>query len=146
MRAKKKILKFRLFKSLKRTTGITKQFTVGKTLGKGSFGEVRLVTNNITNVTCAMKIVNKSVLGKHQVLVDLMEQELEVLQNTEHPHIVRAMELLEDDVNFYIVSELVTGGELYDYMVKVKRMSEGQTANVVKQLLLAVNYMHKLSR
>ena len=53
-----------------------------------------------------------------------MEQELEVLQKTEHPHIVRAFELLEDEVNFYIISELVTGGELYDHMVKVKRMSE----------------------
>lgn len=42
------------------------------------------------------------------------------------------MELLEDQVNFYIVSELVTGGELYEHMVKVKRMSERQTANVVK--------------
>ena len=71
-----------------------------------------------------MKIVSKSVIGKHQVLVDLMEQELEVLQTTEHPHIVRAIELLEDEVNFYIISELVTGGELYEHMVKVKRMDE----------------------
>ena len=53
------------------------------------------------------------------------------------------MELFEDQVNFYIVSELVTGGELYDHMVKVKRMNEHQTANVVKQILLALNYMHK---
>ena len=39
------------------------------------------------------------------MLVDLMEQELEVLQNTDHPHIVRVMELLEDEAKFYIVSE-----------------------------------------
>ena len=51
------------------------------------------------------------------MLVDLMEQELEVLQNTDHPHIVRVMELLEDEAKFYIVSELVTGGELYDYII-----------------------------
>ena len=53
-----------------------------------------------------------------------MEQELEVLQKTDHPHIVRVMELMEDDVNFYIVSELVTGGELYDYIIKKKRLTE----------------------
>lgn len=58
------------------------------------------------------------------MLVDLMEQELEVLQKTDHPHIVRVMELMEDDVNFYIVSELVTGGELYDYIIKKKRLTE----------------------
>ena len=43
---------------------------------------------------CAIKIVNKAHIGQHQVLVDLMEQELEVLQKTDHPHIVRVLELL----------------------------------------------------
>ena len=77
---------------------------------------MRKVVNTQTGVTCAMKIVNKEHIGKHQVLLDLMEQELEVLQKTNHPHIVRVFELLHDDVNFYIVSELITGGELYDYV------------------------------
>ena len=71
-----------------------------------------------------MKIVDKAHIGHHQVLVDLMEQELEVLQSTDHPHIVRVMELLEDDSKFYIVSELVSGGELYDYIIKKKKLSE----------------------
>ena len=53
------------------------------------------------------------------------------------------MELLEDEVNFYIVSELVTGGELYDYIIKKKRLSERESANVIKQILLALNYMHQ---
>ena len=53
-----------------------------------------------------------------------MEQELEVLQNTDHPHIVRVMELLEDEVKFYIISELITGGELYDYIIKTKKLTE----------------------
>ena len=48
-----------------------------------------------------------------------MEQELEILSKTDHAHIVRHLELLEDDVNFYIVSELVNGGELYNYVKKV---------------------------
>ena len=77
------------------------------------------------------------------MLVDLMEQELEVLQNTDHPHIVRVMELLEDEAKFYIVSELITGGELYDYIIKKKRLSERESASIIKQILLALNYMHK---
>ena len=90
-----------------------------------------------------MKIVDKGHIGQHQVLVDLMEQELEVLQNTDHPHIVRVMELLEDEAKFYIVSELVSGGELYDYIIKKKKLSEKQSASIIKQILLAINYMHK---
>ena len=72
-----------------------------------------------------------------------MEQELEVLSKTDHPHMVRVFELLQDDANFYIVTELVTGGELYDHIIKVKRISERSAADVIRQLLLALNYMHE---
>ena len=47
-----------------------------------------------------------------------------MLQKTDHPHIVRVFELLEDESKFYIVTELVTGGELYDHIIKAKRLSE----------------------
>lgn len=53
-----------------------------------------------------------------------MEQELDVLSKTDHPHIMRVFELLQDDASFYIVTELVTGGELYEYIIKVKRVNE----------------------
>ena len=66
-----------------------------------------------------------------------------MLSNTDHPHIVRVMELLEDEAKFYIVSELVTGGELYDYIIKKKKLSERESAGIIKQILLALNYMHQ---
>ena len=75
----------------------------------------------------AMKIVTKNSIAQHQVLIDLMESELDVLSKTDHPGIVRVLELLEDDINFYIVSELVNNGELYDYIIQNKRFNE-QTA------------------
>lgn len=83
-------------------------------------------------MTCAIKIVSKAHIGQHQVLVDLMEQELEVLSKTDHPHMVRVLELLQDEAHFYIVTELVTGGELYDHIIKVKRLSERQAADCIK--------------
>lgn len=72
-----------------------------------------------------------------------MESELEVLSKTDHPHMVRVFELLHDDASFYIITELVTGGELYDYIIKMKRLSEREAANLIRQLLLALNYMHE---
>lgn len=72
-----------------------------------------------------------------------MESELDVLTKTDHPSIVRVLELLEDDINFYIISELVNGGELYDFIIQNKMFSEATTANLIKQILLALNYMHQ---
>ena len=56
---------------------------------------------------------------------------------------MRVLQLLEDEAKFYIVSELVTGGELYDYIIKKKRLSEREAASIIKQILLALNYMHQ---
>ena len=53
------------------------------------------------------------------------------------------MNLFEDDINFYIVSELMGGGDLYKYMLKAKRLSERNAASLIKQTLQAINYMHK---
>ena len=90
-----------------------------------------------------MKIVNKQKVFKSPTLAKLMQQELEILQATNHPHIVKFHELLEDDVNFYLVSELCKGGELYEHVERVKTISERQTASIIRQLLLALNYMHQ---
>lgn len=139
----KKLLQFRLFKTLKQATDVSTKYKVGRVLGKGSFGEVRECLNIKTGVTCAIKTVSKAHIGQHQVLVDLMEQELDVLSKTDHPHIVRVFELLQDETNFYIVTELVTGGELYDHIIKVKRVTERQAADIIRQLLLPINYMHE---
>ena len=51
--------------------------------------------------------------------------------------------MLEDETNFYIVSELMRGGDLSDYIEQNDKLSESQAASVIKQTLSAVNYMHQ---
>ena len=46
-----------------------------------------------------------------------MTQEIEVLANINHPNIMRIYELLEDETNYYIVSEILGGGELFNFIV-----------------------------
>ena len=49
---------------------------------------------------------------------------------------------MEDRKNFYIVMEVVTGGNLLEKVTKMKKFTEIQAASVIKQLLLALNFMH----
>lgn len=55
---------------------------------------------------------------------------------------MRIFELLEDKCNYYIVSELLDGGELYERVVSKKFFSEKDAANIINQTLLALSYMH----
>lgn len=76
------------------------------------------------------------------MLPTLMMNELHVLQKCSHPNIMNVSELLEDDEYFYIVSELLVGGELFDRILQEKSFTEAKAAYILKQVLLALNYMH----
>jgi len=52
---------------------------------------------------------------------------------------------MEDKHYYYIVMEMVTGGNLLQVIGKMKWFSEQQAAKVIKQLCLALNFMHKKS-
>jgi calcium-dependent protein kinase len=58
---------------------------------------------------------------------------------------MRIFELLEDEQRYYIASELVIGGELYDRILKMKYFTEAHASQIIKQILLALNYMHSLN-
>lgn len=45
---------------------------------------------------------------------------------------MRIFELLEDDVHYYIISELVEGGELYDRICKIKTFTEKSAAKILE--------------
>ena len=138
---KRKKIRF-LNRAISNEVDVNEKYKRGKTLGRGAFGQVVECTNIYSNTQVAMKIVNKAKVQFNPIIAKLMEQELDVLAKTDHPHIVRHLELYEDDINFYTVSEIVRGGELCDYL-KEKRFSERQAVNVIRQILLALNYMHQ---
>ena len=71
-----------------------------------------------------------------------MDNELQVLEETAHPNIMRIYELLHDDKFYYIVSEYIRNGELYDFIVQRGSLSEKEVMIIAKQLFFALNYMH----
>lgn len=89
-----------------------------------------------------MKIIKKSKL-KEKVYIDLMRQELEVSSKINHPHIITVTELLEDEKHVFIVMELVPGGDLLARVMEMNAFSERDAAFVIKQTLLALNFMHE---
>ena len=118
----------------------------GKKLGAGAFGIVFEAVNIQMDFVCAMKIINKKEINSKDPLNSLLlPDELAALEELDHPHIVRVFDLLEDEENVYIVSELMDMNlkELIDIMEeKSHKFTEAQIANIVYQLALALNYIH----
>ena len=58
--------------------------------------------------------------------------EFQVLKRTEHKNLMKLIEILEDREYFYIICELVNGGDLAEHLEKVNKMEERQTALIIK--------------
>ena len=137
-----RFLNFKSAKAFKQVERFKDLYETKKQLGQGSFGQVRLGMHRKSGVPCAIKIIKKSLLSQAEIYETLMKQELEVLEKTDHPHITRVFELLEDKRQYYVIMELVSGGNLLEKVIELKMMTEPLAADVINQLLLSLNYMH----
>jgi len=66
-----------------------------------------------------------------------------VFYRLDHPNVVKLLEAYESKSYVYLVMELVTGGELFDRIVEKGSYTEKDAADLIKQVLSAVNYMHE---
>jgi calcium-dependent protein kinase len=127
----------------KRDEPIFERYDVVKQIGYGSYGKVFLAEQKGTRQKRAIKEINKP-LGKsnsHQQFLN----EVEVLSQLDHPNIVKIFELYEDAEHFYIVAEILSGGELFDYITSKRQLSEPEAAHIMYQVLSAVSYCHQHS-
>ena len=112
-------------------------------LGKGSFGSVFKVKHKITGEIRAMKIIkNTSVDDRAGVDNVKFLKEIQVLKELDHPNIIKIFEYYVDNKNHYIITELITGGELYETIAKSHKFNEKKAAFIMKQILSALNYLH----
>jgi calcium-dependent protein kinase len=113
---------------------------IGK-IGSGTFGKVYKVQHIPTQQIRAMKLVKRDTVNYQDDNKKFLK-EIEMLSNLDHPNIIKIYEYFVDDLNYYVITELATGGELYDKIAKLKHYSEHEAAIIMKQLLSAVCYTH----
>lgn len=138
----KKTLNMRDFKRFKYVHNIQEKYTLGEVLGQGAFGKVVRCTHKDSGTEFAIKVMEKTKVRERQVYVKLLENELSILGSKSHPKIIRVIDLLEDKMNYYIVSEVVEGGELFKRLCLLESFTEEQAAHIIQQIMLGLNYLH----
>jgi len=122
-----------------RTPTVEDKYDMKDVLGTGAFSQVRLAECREDGQMYAIKIIDKKALkGKE----DSLENEIRVLKRLDHRNVVKLLEAYESRTCVYLVMELVTGGELFDRIVEKGSYSEKDAADLIKQVLSAVAYMH----
>ena len=113
-----------------------------KLLGEGSFGKVFKVASKASRVIRAMKIINKQRAAMGSEEERALINEINILKSLDHPNILKVYEYFNTKRKLFIISELCTGGELFDKISHDKSFNEKVSAHVMKQLLSAVQFCH----
>ena len=122
---------------------IASSYDFAETLGRGAFAEVKKAVFKPTGDPRAIKIVHKIGLAQDNLDPKHKLRELKVLQELDHPNILRVYELYEDKNRYYIVMEYCAGGDLFSRLQEVRRFTEVQVGKLMWQLMSAVAYCHQ---
>ncbi|KAG2726690.1 hypothetical protein I3760_01G125400 [Carya illinoinensis] len=117
------------------------KYELGRTLGEGNFGKVKLAKNIETGQSFAVKILEKTKIINLKI-TDQIKREIATLKLLKHPNVVRLHEVLASKTKIYMVLEYVTGGELFDRIASKGRLKENVGRKVFQQLIDAVSYCH----
>ncbi|CDP18312.1 unnamed protein product [Coffea canephora] len=121
---------------------LVRNYRLGKTLGHGSFGKVKIAEHVLTGYKVAVKILNRRKM-KNPDMEEKVRREIKICRLFVHPHIIRLYEVIETPADIYVVMEYVKSGELFDYIVEKGRLQEDEARHFFQQIISGVEYCHK---
>jgi len=120
---------------------VLSNFTLNEPLGPGGFSQVRKLKSKYSEKEYALKIIPKS--GSSLDTQQNFIKEVNILMRLDHPNIMNIIQFGEGSHNFYIISDLYAGGELFDRICQVEHFDEKMAAQIMQQLLSAIRYCHQ---
>ena len=94
-----------------------------------------------TNIKYAIKIFEKKNLSKLDT--EALTIEINILKTLQHSHIIKLYNVYDESKHYYLITELVVGGELFDRIVSKKQYTEKEARDVCMILFGALDYCHE---
>ncbi|KAH9609417.1 hypothetical protein KSS87_018316, partial [Heliosperma pusillum] len=104
---------------------LLQKYNIGRTLGIGTFGKVKIAEHKLTGLKVAIKILNRKKI-KSMNMEEKVRREIQISRLFIHPHIIRLYEVIETPSDIYSVMEYVKSGELFYYLVEKGRLQEDE--------------------
>lgn len=117
-------------------------YVLGTTLGVGTFGKVKMAVHQLTGHKVAVKILNRQKI-KNLDVVGKIRREIQNLKLFRHPHIIKLYQVISTPSDIFMVMEYVSGGELFDYILKHGKLEEREARRFFQQIISGVDYCHR---
>ncbi|KAK7741710.1 Serine/threonine-protein kinase [Cytospora paraplurivora] len=126
-----------------RTKDKPENYTTVKIIGKGAFGEVKLVQKKADAKVYAMKSLIKTEMFKKDQLAHV-RAERDILAESDSPWVVKLYTTFQDSNFLYMLMEFLPGGDLMTMLIKYEIFSEDITRFYIAEIVLAIEAVHKL--
>uniref|UniRef100_A0A8C0TLV2 Death-associated protein kinase 2 n=1 Tax=Canis lupus familiaris TaxID=9615 RepID=A0A8C0TLV2_CANLF len=119
-------------------------YDIGEELGSGQFAIVKKCREKSTGLEYAAKFIKKrqSRASRRGVCREEIEREVSILRQVLHPNVITLHDVFENRTDVVLILELVSGGELFDFLAQKESLSEEEATSFIKQILDGVNYLH----
>ena len=116
-------------------------YNIHETLGEGAFAVVKKATHKVSGDLYAVKIINRASLNKD--LEAALKQEIAILSELQHSHIMKLETVISTISQFYLVTEYLEGGQLFDRIVEKSTYTESEARDCCKIVFEAIRYAHR---
>ncbi|CCF52233.1 hypothetical protein NDA11_004797 [Ustilago hordei] len=136
--------------------GLSERFQLIKKMGDGAFSNVYKARDRQTGQKVAIKVVRKYEMNSNQDRLDPnfrkknrvteranILKEVQIMRNLKHEGIVELISFSESREHYFLVLELMEGGELFHQIVKLTYFSESLARHVILQVAHAIRYLHE---
>ena len=118
------------------------QFIIENKLGEGTFGKVVLGIHIITKEKVAIKILEKNrIIDSDKKRI---ETEIKILKSLHHKNIIQLYSIIQTQKKIFLIMEYASGKELFDYIIKEKKLKEEEACKFYQQIINGIEYLHKL--
>ncbi|XP_054652055.1 NUAK family SNF1-like kinase 1 isoform X2 [Dunckerocampus dactyliophorus] len=118
------------------------RYELMETLGKGAYGKVKKAVERVSLKTVAIKSIRKEHITDDLDRIHI-QREIDITSSLRHPNIIHFHEVFESRDKIVIVMEYASKGELYDYILEKRKLSETEARSIFRQITSAVHYCHK---
>jgi len=125
----------------------TDSYVLGEPIHTTQTGVMYECRNKFTGGVYAVRIIDRTEdAGKPangRSLSEAVLHEAAILSSLNHKYVVKFVEFFEEEDAFYLVTERMYGGDLFDRMIRQTKYTERDARVLARALLEAVAYMHE---
>ncbi|KAF3695247.1 Serine/threonine-protein kinase Chk2 [Channa argus] len=121
---------------------LQEKYVLTRRIGTGVCGEVKLGFERSTCKKFAVKIINKKNFQSEGTATRNAKTEIEILKRVDHPCLIKTEDFYQTEDSYYIVLELMEGGELFQRVKSQRQLNESVAKLYFYQMLRAVQYLH----